>query len=165
MPRRQHRCSTALSAPRLRSNAARTRADARARLYGQPRIGTPGHGDVRSDLRKAARTKSTDGAGISRGADAVSMRAMSKGHPQLMTGPGSPGTPGDGRPDEHPDQGADQEALDAYSRVVTTVAERLIPSVASLRVTRRVRGGRRPEGSGSGFVITADGFGLTSSHV
>jgi S1-C subfamily serine protease len=59
----------------------------------------------------------------------------------------------------------DAEALDAYSRVVTSVAERLIPSVASLRVTRRVRGGRRPEGSGSGFVITSDGFGLTSSHV
>jgi S1-C subfamily serine protease len=59
----------------------------------------------------------------------------------------------------------DGEALDAYSRVVTSVAERLIPSVASLRVTRRVRGGRRPEGSGSGFVMTPDGFGLTSSHV
>ena len=39
----------------------------------------------------------------------------------------------------------DGEALDAYSRVVTSVAERLIQSVASLRVTRRVRGGRRPE--------------------
>jgi S1-C subfamily serine protease len=59
----------------------------------------------------------------------------------------------------------DGEALDAYSRVVTSVAERLMPSVASLRVTRRVRGGRRPEGSGSGFVITPDGFGLTSAHV
>ena len=30
--------------------------------------------------------------------------------------------------------GGDEEALDAYSRVVTSVAERLIPSVASLRV-------------------------------
>jgi hypothetical protein len=35
----------------------------------------------------------------------------------------------------------DAEALDAYSRVVTTVAERLSPSVANLRVSRRVRGG------------------------
>jgi S1-C subfamily serine protease len=57
------------------------------------------------------------------------------------------------------------EALDAYSRVVTSVAERLTPSVASLRVTRRVPGGRRPEGAGSGFVISSDGFGLTSAHV
>ena len=74
-------------------------------------------------------------------------------------------SPGDGSsvaPTGQPDDG---EALDAYSRVVTSVAERLTPSVASLRVTRRVRGGRRPEGSGSGFVITSDGFGLTSSHV
>jgi serine protease Do len=60
---------------------------------------------------------------------------------------------------------SEDEALDAYSRVVTSVAERLTPSVASLRVTRRVRGGRRPEGAGSGFVISPDGFGLTSSHV
>jgi S1-C subfamily serine protease len=57
------------------------------------------------------------------------------------------------------------DALDAYSRVVTSVAERLTPSVASLRVTKRVAGGRRPEGAGSGFVISPDGFGLTSSHV
>ena len=78
----------------------------------------------------------------------------------MLTG----GGPGDGSvaPTGQPDDG---EALDAYSRVVTSVAERLTPSVASLRVTRRVRGGRRPEGSGSGFVITSDGFGLTSSHV
>ena len=59
----------------------------------------------------------------------------------------------------------DGEALDAYSRVVTSVAERLIPSVSSLRVTRRVRGGRRAEGAGSAVAITPDGFLLTSAHV
>jgi S1-C subfamily serine protease len=59
----------------------------------------------------------------------------------------------------------DDEALDAYSRVVTTVAERLSPSVANLRVSRRVRGGRRLDGAGSGVVITPDGFMLTSAHV
>ncbi|HEX6331006.1 MAG TPA: trypsin-like peptidase domain-containing protein [Actinomycetota bacterium] len=57
------------------------------------------------------------------------------------------------------------EALDAYSRVVAGVAERLSPSVASLRLMRQVPGGRRPEGAGSGVIITADGFGLTSAHV
>jgi serine protease Do len=57
------------------------------------------------------------------------------------------------------------EALDAYSRVVTSVAERLSPSVANLRVSRRVRGGRRLDGAGSGVVITPDGFMLTSAHV
>jgi S1-C subfamily serine protease len=59
----------------------------------------------------------------------------------------------------------DAEALDAYSRVVTTVAELLTPSVANLRVYRRVRGGRALEGGGSGVVITPDGFLLTSAHV
>ena len=59
----------------------------------------------------------------------------------------------------------DDEALDAYSRVVTTVAERLSPSVANLRVARRVRGGRRLDGGGSAVVITPDGFMLTSAHV
>jgi serine protease Do len=57
------------------------------------------------------------------------------------------------------------EALDSYSRVVTAVAERLSPSVANLRVSRRVRGGRRLDGAGSGVVITPDGFMLTSAHV
>jgi S1-C subfamily serine protease len=63
------------------------------------------------------------------------------------------------------DRPTDQEALDAYSHAVTSVAERLAPSVASLRVSRRVRGGRRLDGGGSAVVITPDGFLLTSAHV
>jgi len=59
----------------------------------------------------------------------------------------------------------DDEALDAYSRSVIAVAERLTPSVANLRVSRRVRGGRRLDGGGSAVVITTDGFMLTSAHV
>jgi S1-C subfamily serine protease len=62
-------------------------------------------------------------------------------------------------------QRADDEALDAYSRAVTSVADRLAPSVASLRVSRRVRGGRRLDGAGSAVVVTPDGFMLTSAHV
>jgi S1-C subfamily serine protease len=58
----------------------------------------------------------------------------------------------------------DAEALDAYSSVVVSVAERLIPSVASLRVRQRGRGGG-VDGSGSGVVVTPDGFALTSAHV
>src|SRR5205809_7295946 len=60
---------------------------------------------------------------------------------------------------------SEEEALDAYSRVVTSVAERLTPSVANLRVARRVRGGRIHDGGGSAVVITPDGFTLTSAHV
>jgi S1-C subfamily serine protease len=58
-----------------------------------------------------------------------------------------------------------ESALDAYSRVVTRVAERLRHSVASLRVTRRVPGGRRAEGAGSAIVMSPDGLLLTSAHV
>ncbi len=60
---------------------------------------------------------------------------------------------------------ADEEALDAYSRAVIGVAERLTPSVANLRISRRVRGGRVVAGGGSGVVVTPDGFMLTSAHV
>ena len=60
---------------------------------------------------------------------------------------------------------ADAEALDAYSRAVSSVAERLAPSVASLRVLRRTRGGQLPAGAGSAVVLSPDGFLLTSAHV
>jgi S1-C subfamily serine protease len=60
---------------------------------------------------------------------------------------------------------SDGEALDAYSRVVTAVARDLAPSVANLRVTRRLRGGRTAMGGGSAVVITPDGFLVTSAHV
>jgi S1-C subfamily serine protease len=49
------------------------------------------------------------------------------------------------------------EALDAYSRVVIDVAERVGPSVANLRIGRR--------GGGSGVVVTPDGFLLSNAHV
>lgn len=64
-----------------------------------------------------------------------------------------------------PGRADDEAPLDAYSRVVAEVAERLLPSVASLRVLRRVAGGRMPAGSGSGVVVTPDGFLVTSAHV
>ena len=73
--------------------------------------------------------------------------------------------PGNGAAEIDAERIADDEALDAYSRAVTAVAERLSPSVASLRVSRRVRGGRRLDGAGSAVVITPDGFMLTSAHV
>jgi S1-C subfamily serine protease len=54
----------------------------------------------------------------------------------------------------------DRELLDAYSAAVTGVVQRVVPSVASLRVNSR-----RGEGSGSASVLTPDGFLLTSAHV
>jgi S1-C subfamily serine protease len=58
-----------------------------------------------------------------------------------------------------------EDPLDAYSRVVMTVVERVAPSVANLRVSRRGRGGRVLEGGGSGVVVAPDGFIVTSAHV
>ena len=58
------------------------------------------------------------------------------------------------------DAPGDDEALDAYSRIVTAVARTLGPSVVSIRVGRR-----GAQGAGSGVVITSDGVVLTSAHV
>jgi S1-C subfamily serine protease len=56
--------------------------------------------------------------------------------------------------------GADRGALDAYSSTVVSVAKRVVPSVAALRVGRGER-----QGAGSGVVLTSDGYLLTSAHV
>jgi S1-C subfamily serine protease len=56
----------------------------------------------------------------------------------------------------------EHDALDAYSRVVTTVAEALLPRVAAIRVSPGRRSG---EASGSAVVLTAEGHLLTNAHV
>jgi S1-C subfamily serine protease len=100
---------------------------------------------------------------------------------EIITVPGPHLDPSNGGPVElhaSPDRDVadarEREALDAYSRVVTDVADAVSPSVAFLHVRLRpasknqsARGRtRRPEeGSGSGVLFTPDGLILTNSHV
>ncbi|HSJ22688.1 MAG TPA: trypsin-like peptidase domain-containing protein [Nocardioidaceae bacterium] len=58
----------------------------------------------------------------------------------------------------------DNDALDAYSSLVSAVAETLTPRVAAVRVRRRARG-RSMEASGSAVVLTGEGHLLTNAHV
>jgi len=73
---------------------------------------------------------------------------------------------------------SDRELLDAYSQTVAAVAEQVSPSVVKIAVQGpeppAERGPARPapprqpgesSGSGSGFVMTPDGYVLTNSHV
>ena len=54
----------------------------------------------------------------------------------------------------------DEDSLDAYSRIVSGVAERLTPRVAAVRVR-----GRRGESAGSAVVLTGEGHLITNAHV
>ena len=53
---------------------------------------------------------------------------------------------------------SDAELLDAYSRSVIQVVDQLVPALISLS-------DRAQRGSGSGVILTPDGFAVTNSHV
>ena len=48
----------------------------------------------------------------------------------------------------------DSFLLDAYSQTVTSIVDRLGPSVAAVRIA----GEQNEAGTGSGFVFTSDGY-------
>jgi S1-C subfamily serine protease len=56
---------------------------------------------------------------------------------------------------------SDEQLLDVYSQTIAAVVSRVSSSVVNIRVGSS----QRPQGGGSGFLITRDGFILTNSHV
>src|SRR6186713_932535 len=64
----------------------------------------------------------------------------------------------------------DSDLLDAYSRTITGVVGQVAEAVVHIQVQKRVKDKRTKEtqlapGSGSGFIISTDGFIVTNNHV
>ena len=80
---------------------------------------------------------------------------------------------GHSRDDERPSgvsHAREAEALDAYSRTIISVVDRVGPAVVQIGVTKVVNaspfgGGQLAQGAGSGVIFAPDGYILTNSHV
>src|SRR6202166_2842279 len=59
----------------------------------------------------------------------------------------------------------DQALLDAYSRAVIDVVDRVGPAVVGLTIHTGEANGRPRSGTGSGVVVAPDGLISTNSHV
>ncbi len=70
---------------------------------------------------------------------------------------------------ESPDAGENQITIDPYSRIIIDATEKVSPAVAQIIVHKydnRRKGNREGEGgTGSGFLISPEGFIVTNSHV
>jgi S1-C subfamily serine protease len=78
--------------------------------------------------------------------------------PEPAGGRSSPGT-------TEPAPVNDQALLDAYSRAVVDITERIGPAVVRVETGPKSPGSRERAGLGSGIVISPDGLVLTNSHV
>src|SRR5580700_4285096 len=66
--------------------------------------------------------------------------------------------------------GPDAELLDSYSQTITSVVSQVAEAVVHIQVQKRTNDPRTREtrllpGSGSGFIISTDGFVVTNNHV
>jgi S1-C subfamily serine protease len=75
--------------------------------------------------------------------------------------PANPNAPQPARPEGDAAAAGDRELLDAYSRAVIGVVEGLGPTVLCIEPPR----GENRGGTGSGVLLTPDGYALTNSHV
>ena len=73
----------------------------------------------------------------------------------------SEGLPPNSHPRPLPDAARDASILDAYSMAVIHVVDTVGPAVISLTG----RGGEASVGSGSGFIVSPEGYAVTNSHV
>jgi S1-C subfamily serine protease len=117
-----------------------------------PRDDIPGRDEPRTDVPRDGVARDRDGNPRDGNPRDGNPRDRDTGIPRDHSGGGAADRTGD-------------DALDAYSRVVSGVASHLIPRVAALRVRQRDWRGRSAEGAGSGVVFTSDGFLLTNAHV
>jgi S1-C subfamily serine protease len=82
-------------------------------------------------------------------------------HQQLIGTNDQPGSPAESKGQPVRPGARDAELLDAYSQAVVNVVEKVSPAVVSVKGARD----EKQAGSGSGFVITPDGYAVTNSHV
>lgn len=59
----------------------------------------------------------------------------------------------------------DQSVLDAYSKTVVSITEKVSPAVVNIKVQKKNRSRAGSDAGGSGFILSPEGFIVTNCHV